>query len=901
MILFIVHAAVLFLAAGYFARRFYWNSIDRALALGAAFWANIVLTGLLLSLLHRLGNPVLFFRLSLVLAALQFFLSYRFGNGDSVGAVPRARPAASETNWLPVILFFLSIIPIALANGVVALSYAPNNYDSLTYHLPRVMFYLGQGSLQHFETENLRQIFFPFNLSLLHLALLQHGIGLQKLLPLLNVGFWIGAGLAIYRICRQAGHSMGASLGAAWVALISTQILAQATSTTNDLPTATAILAAVIFFRNWLQTRRSVDALMVAIALGLAFGSKLTAVFFIPPAVLLGGLLAYRHRQSITRVALQNLLKLWAMPAVAFVVLVAPFAIYNLAASGHWMTDQFDFTLNKPFSFAVFLQTAKAYTLQFFLEPLHRFTFDLSVTEALNRFAATYLFPDWEKAYAFSPFYFFPPDLNEDHVWFGFSGGFVLVAAVACAIRGWRRITVVTGLAILGIGWLLFYFALNKWSLYIQRYFVLAFLVMVPTVAYVFDNVAVWRAERSWSRVVVIAVLATSYWFALSYLAKNTNRPLLPLLRHSVPKPPELPVPGDIPAALAGQERVNMALSGGNERVFPLMLAGAAKAYTSSPGIRKEAFNLISKWALVNGVIYTNIAAKESYLLVPLRRKNTAGVEALGSVGTDVDEFAYFDLAANSEHQKSTVRNSNILFSLKYQRTGPERFISSRAQFIGLNPADRLNAKIIVGYGDGREVTLGVLNDSSEITLPIRGIPARIVVEVRSADGAELIGRGEMPVELLVKAGPREADPNSLSTYDLISGAFNAEAKAAGLADLEGPYPQYSLPLFRWAKQQLIRIVAPKTIKSRTLRLRFSVRLQVRESARLELLYNGALVDTYNLEGKNTWLDKTVEFPATSENDVIEFRDRSDGEKPEGGLYFVFRTLSVDGGMEAGK
>jgi 4-amino-4-deoxy-L-arabinose transferase-like glycosyltransferase len=338
MTLLFAHVFGLLFVTGAFAFRLYQHPIDRTFAIALTAWANIVVTGLALSVMHRLGDPVLFVRVSMLLAFLTLLLAYLFIRREPSPS-PQQQVIAGEVNWLPVIAFALTIIPLVAASLLIALAYPPSNYDSLTYHLPRVMFYLGQGSLAHFETENIRQIFFPFNLSLLHLAVLQHGVAFEKLLTLLNVGFWLVAGAAIYRICRLASYSIGASLAATWLALTSTQILAQATATTNDLPTGAALLMAVVFFQSWMHARRPLDALMSGLALGLGFGSKLTAVFFIPPAVVIAGLLAYRYRSSISRHVWFQQVRVWAIPLIIFVILAAPFAVYNMKATGHWMTD----------------------------------------------------------------------------------------------------------------------------------------------------------------------------------------------------------------------------------------------------------------------------------------------------------------------------------------------------------------------------------------------------------------------------------------------------------------------------------------------------------------------------------------------------------------------------------
>lgn len=885
MTLLLAHIFGLLFVTGAYSFRVYQHRIDRVLATSVTAWANIVVTGLALSVTNRLGDPILFVRVSMLLAFLMLPVGYLIMRREPSPS-PQQQRITGKVNWLPVIIFTLTIVPLVAASFLVALAYPLSNYDSLTYHLPRVMFYLGHGSLAHFETENIRQIFFPFNLSLLHLAVLQHGIGFEKLLTLLNIGFWLGAGAAIYRICRLASYSIGASLAATWLAMTSTQILAQATATTNDLPTAAALLMAVVFFQNWMHARRSVDALMSGMALGLAFGSKLTAVFFIPPALLIAGLLAYRYRNSISFHVLIRQARVWLIPLVIFVVLVAPFAIYNMKASGYWMTDQFDFTLNKPFSFDVFRQTAKAYLLQFFIEPFHRFTLDLSVTEALNHLVESLLFPNWNPAYAFSPLYIFPPDLNEDHVWFGFAGAFVIVSALSSVLRDRNRMTVITGLAILGLGWLLFYFALNKWSLYIQRYFVLPFLLMVPSVAYYFDKTSAWYAPRSITRIAVATLFVTAFWFSISYLIQNTARPLLPLVFKSIQKPQELPISSELSAALSGHARINMSLAGGNERVFPLMRASSGKAFTSASDIKEDAFNLISKWAFTKDAVYHNIAAKESYTLLPLLAKRTVGIEALGTVGMGVEEFAYFGLAPYADRLKSSAQNSNILVCVKYKRAEPDRFMNSRLQLLGLNLTDGLAAMILAEYPDGSKVFLAQVRDASEVLLPLKTSPVRLLIEFHDVAGGFVAARGEIPFKTLeTKTPDLPDDPDNVFTHDFIGKGSESDSYVTGLASQEGPYPQWSLPLFRWAKQQSVRIVSPAHEGLKNIRLVFSARLQVRDNAELELLHNNKRVKLYHLTGKTTWLDDRVDLPAAPGENIIELRDTLADVRPDWNAY----------------
>ncbi len=73
---------------------------------------------------------------------------------------------------------FLWMIAIALlVTFVVALVAAPNNYDSMTYHMTRVAYWMQHHTVAHFPTHNTRQIFMSpwVEYVILHLQVLSFG------------------------------------------------------------------------------------------------------------------------------------------------------------------------------------------------------------------------------------------------------------------------------------------------------------------------------------------------------------------------------------------------------------------------------------------------------------------------------------------------------------------------------------------------------------------------------------------------------------------------------------------------------------------------------------------------------------------------------------------------------
>ena len=322
MDLFLAHCLLLIWASLGAARKLAARASDRLLASALLAWVNIVVTSLVLSCLHHLGEPAWFFATSLLLAALTMLAGWRI---TPATAVPASGPAlgGKANPWL-MAAFLLAILPLAGANAWIAWTYQPGSDDALNFHLPRAMYYLGQNSLAHFDAGDLRQTNLPFNFNLLQAFGLIYGPPLQ-VLNVFSLMAWAVSGLAVYRLCRQWACSVNASLLTAWLALTVPPVLSAATSTTPGLTSGAALACAGVFALHWRQTAQRRHALLAGLALGLAAGSSLV-LFLLMPVLLLGaGWMARKHN---------GVIRAWVLPASLAIAISAPFAGINLAATG---------------------------------------------------------------------------------------------------------------------------------------------------------------------------------------------------------------------------------------------------------------------------------------------------------------------------------------------------------------------------------------------------------------------------------------------------------------------------------------------------------------------------------------------------------------------------------------
>ncbi len=207
-----------------------------------------------------------------------------------VGARRARREVVSALERAPRVPAAIVALFVAgtFAAGVL---YPPYNWDSLTYHLPRVHLWLQNGSVAHFPTAEARQLFSsPFaNYVVLHLQALSGGGD-----RLIDLGQWWGyllSATAVSLLARRLGASAHGQWLAAVVALTVPMAVLQASTTQNDLFTAAWCLVgvyAVVVVIDRLHDghpRALATPWLVwaAAAGGLALQSKPTAILVLAP------------------------------------------------------------------------------------------------------------------------------------------------------------------------------------------------------------------------------------------------------------------------------------------------------------------------------------------------------------------------------------------------------------------------------------------------------------------------------------------------------------------------------------------------------------------------------------------------------------------------------------------
>ena len=187
--------------------------------------------------------------------------------------------------WLRHPLVIVMILQAAVLT-LLATASAPNNSDSMAYHLSKVEHWVSSGTLAPYPTSISSQIYLSplAEIGVTHLRLLT---GTDRLSSFVQLLAHVISAVGITVIARNLGLRRDFQLVAALVATSAPMAVSQAVTTQNDYLTTAYLVCAVAFTTAPdLRRRAWTSAALVSLALGLAIATKATAVLFgLPVAV----------------------------------------------------------------------------------------------------------------------------------------------------------------------------------------------------------------------------------------------------------------------------------------------------------------------------------------------------------------------------------------------------------------------------------------------------------------------------------------------------------------------------------------------------------------------------------------------------------------------------------------
>ena len=179
----------------------------------------------------------------------------------------------------------VSIVAIIVLTGLIAFIAPTNNWDSMTYHMARVVHWMQNQSVAHYPTNILRQVAMPpwAEFAITHLQIMSHGDRFANLVQWFSMA---GSVVGVSLIARCFGAKARAQVFSAVIAATIPMGIVEASSTQNDYVAAFWLVGFVYYGLKWRERPVLVYALGAGASLALAILTKGTAYIYALPFLL---------------------------------------------------------------------------------------------------------------------------------------------------------------------------------------------------------------------------------------------------------------------------------------------------------------------------------------------------------------------------------------------------------------------------------------------------------------------------------------------------------------------------------------------------------------------------------------------------------------------------------------
>ncbi len=234
-------------------------------------------------------------------------------------------------------LLVSGVVFIVATVGLIALIAPPNTWDSMTYHMSRVVHWIQNHSLAHYPTYNLPQLFHPpfAEFAIMHLQILSGG---DRFANFVQWFAMIGSIIGVSLIAKELKADVRGQVFAAVVCATIPMGILQGSSTQNDYAVAFWLVCLAYYVLLAVKAKNNqIPLFFIGASLGLATLTKSSAYVFAFPFMLWFGLIKLKHLR----------LKIWK----PILVITAIFIFLNV---NHYLRnfDLFSSLLGTPKNFA---------------------------------------------------------------------------------------------------------------------------------------------------------------------------------------------------------------------------------------------------------------------------------------------------------------------------------------------------------------------------------------------------------------------------------------------------------------------------------------------------------------------------------------------------------------------
>ncbi|MEG3839233.1 glycosyltransferase family 39 protein [Microcoleus sp. herbarium14] len=255
-----------------------WRS---AILSSAVVWGVIVVLSTEIFSLFRLVNFEWVFGLWLVVDILGLIVYLKF---KSVKPIFEKNQDEKFPNFLVGLLG--GVLFIFAAVGLIAVVAPPNNWDSMTYHMSRVVHWMQNRSVEHYPTSYVPQLYHPpgAEFAIMHFQIITGGDRFANLIQWLSM---VGSAIAVSLIAKQLGaNERGQVFATVFAATLPMGIL-QGSSTQNDYAVCFWVVCFVSCGLAGMSAGITLsNTLKIGASLGLALLTKTTAYLFSLPFII---------------------------------------------------------------------------------------------------------------------------------------------------------------------------------------------------------------------------------------------------------------------------------------------------------------------------------------------------------------------------------------------------------------------------------------------------------------------------------------------------------------------------------------------------------------------------------------------------------------------------------------
>ena len=195
----------------------------------------------------------------------------------------------------------LILICILLPTFITALVYPPNTWDSMTYHLPKVMQWIQNQNVNFYPTSDIRQLIMPpfAEYVILNFYLIFNNDIFSNLAQWFSMFFTL---LIITFVTRELGGNSKAQFFSLVFVITFQMGILKISSTQTDYVTSLWLVCFIYFFLKYSQDKKFKNIIGLSISLGLSVLTKPTAYLFAFPFCLWLFFLLIKDQQKFKKI-----------------------------------------------------------------------------------------------------------------------------------------------------------------------------------------------------------------------------------------------------------------------------------------------------------------------------------------------------------------------------------------------------------------------------------------------------------------------------------------------------------------------------------------------------------------------------------------------------------------------